>query len=319
MSAFKAQTRKTAIAVVALILSGGLHAAGLFQFAPPADIALQGGEAQSVPDLGNSFADMAQGAAMPAAPPATVPPAATVTPLSSPVTKAAPVPRPEAVQVPLAYAPPPVADPELAALAPIKFAQRPLQDPAEALPPVPDDPPETAEAAETAEVAPVHPSTRPQARPDRPAPQQAPQQAQAKPDPKPQQRTQAPAQVAGNADQNATRGAQTGEQGASNAAAQSQRPAAQGDGGAAASASYGRAVLAQINRTRKQRAPARGRTVVAFTIAQGGALGSVQVLRSSGSPALDRVALDHIRRAAPFPAPPPSAPRHFSFEFVGRS
>lgn len=285
MSVFKTQTRKIAIAVVALSLSGGLHAAGLFQFAPPADIALQGGEAHSVPDLGNSFADMAQGAAMPVAPPDTFAPAATATPLSSPVTEAASVPRPEVTQAPLT----------------------------EALPPVPDSVPETAEAA------PVHPSTRPQARPDRPAPQQAPQQAQRRPDPKPQQRTQAPAATAGNADQNATRGAQTGQQGAPSAAAQSQRPVAQGDGGAAASASYGRAVLTQINRTRKQRAPTRGRTVVTFTIAPGGALASVQVVRSSGSPALDRVALDHIRRAAPFPAPPPSAQRHFSFEFVGRS
>lgn len=309
MSALKVQIRKIAIAAMALTLSGGLHAAGLFQFAPPADIALQGGEAQSVPELGNSFADMAQGEAMPVAPPATVPPAATATPLSSPVSEAAPAPRPEAVQVPLTEAPPPVADPELAALAPVAPAERPAREPAETLTPVPDEVPEVAQTA------PQHPSTRPQARPERPAPQQA----QRRTDPKPQQRTQAPAQPAGNADQNATRGANTGQQGASSAAAQSQRPAAQGDGGAAASATYGRAVLTKINRTRKQRAPSRGRTVVAFSIAESGGLAAVQVVQSSGSPALDQVALDHIRRAAPFPPPPSGAQRQFSFEFVGRS
>ena len=312
MSNLKRQARKIVIAAMALSVSGGLHAAGFLQFAPAADIALQGGEAQSVPELGNSFADMAQGAAMPVAPPATVPPAATATPLSSPVSEAAPAPRPEAMQVPLAEAPPPVDDPELAALAPVAPAQRPAEVPAETLTPVPDEVPEVTERTQT---APQHPSTRPQARPERPAPQQA----QSKPDPKPQQRTQAPAQPAGNADQNATRGANTGQQGASSAAAQAQRPAAQGDGGAAASATYGRTVLTQINRTRKQRAPARGRTVVAFSIAQSGGLASVQVVQSSGSPALDQVALDHIRRAAPFPPPPSGAQRQFSFEFVGRS
>ncbi|MFU8862664.1 MAG: TonB family protein [Rhodobacterales bacterium] len=306
MSVLKTQARKIAIAGMALTLSGGLHAAGLFQFAPPSDIALQGGEAQSVPALGNSFADMAQDAAMPVTPPDTIPPAATATPLSSPVSEAAPAPRPDATQVLLTEAPPPVADPELAALAPVAPAERPAREPAETLTPIPDEVPEVAQTA------PQHPSTRPQARPARPAPQR-------RPEPQPQQRTQAPVQPAGNADQNATRGANTGQQGASTAAAQGQRPAAQGDGGAAASATYGRAVLTQINRTRKQRAPSRGRTVVAFSIAESGGLASVQVVQSSGSPALDQVALDHIRRASPFPPPPSGAQRQFSFEFVGRS
>ena len=64
---------------------------------------------------------------------------------------------------------------------------------------------------------------------------------------------------------------------------------------------------------------ARGRTVVAFSISDAGALASVKVLQSSGSTDLDQVAVDHIRRAAPFPKPPSGARRQFSFEFVGRS
>jgi protein TonB len=33
---------------------------------------------------------------------------------------------------------------------------------------------------------------------------------------------------------------------------------------------------------------------------------------------LDKIALDHIRRAAPFPAPPEGADRTYSTEFVGK-
>jgi periplasmic protein TonB len=45
----------------------------------------------------------------------------------------------------------------------------------------------------------------------------------------------------------------------------------------------------------------------------------VQVLQTSGNAALDRIAMDHIRRSAPFPAPPPTATgRGYSFEFVGK-
>ncbi|HSF64458.1 MAG TPA: TonB family protein [Paracoccaceae bacterium] len=43
----------------------------------------------------------------------------------------------------------------------------------------------------------------------------------------------------------------------------------------------------------------------------------MRILRSSGSATLDAAALDHIRRAAPFP-PPPDGGARFSFEFVAR-
>ncbi|NUB46179.1 TonB family protein [Fertoebacter nigrum] len=88
--------------------------------------------------------------------------------------------------------------------------------------------------------------------------------------------------------------------------------------GNARASNYGGQVLRQISRTKKPKAPARGTVVVGFTIADSGGLAGVQVLRSSGAPALDAVALDHIRRAAPFPAPPEGAKRSYSFEFVGR-
>jgi protein TonB len=77
-------------------------------------------------------------------------------------------------------------------------------------------------------------------------------------------------------------------------------------------------VLRKIQRVRQVRSPARGRVVVAFSIAPSGALASVSVSRSSGHAALDRVALEHIQRAAPFSPPPQGAQRQFNFEFVGR-
>jgi protein TonB len=245
------------VAALALTLSGGLHAAGFIGLIPQTDVALQGGTADTLPSLGDSFADMAQGAAVAAPPPATARP------------------------VPMAQALPAVKTSQTAALSPVT--------PTETLSPEP----------ETATAAPDK-SLRPHPRPDRPAPQMA-------------------TQPQGNADRNATRGTATGQDTATAASAPARQATAQGDGGAAASASYGRAVLTQISRTRKARAPSRGRTVVAFSISDAGALASVQVLQSSGSPDLDRVALDHIRRAAPFPKPPSGAQRQFSFEFVGRS
>jgi periplasmic protein TonB len=61
-----------------------------------------------------------------------------------------------------------------------------------------------------------------------------------------------------------------------------------------------------------------GVVVVGFTVAKTGGLAGVTVLRSSGNAVLDQIALDHIRRAAPFAIPPAGVGRSFSFEFVGR-
>jgi periplasmic protein TonB len=286
--------RHAAIAALALTLSGALHAAGFIRLPAQPDIALQGGAVDSIPTLGDSFADMAQGAAYAAPPPDPVTPQAS--PVTPPVTQPAPVPPVQATPVPMTEAIPPVADPQMAALAPATPPGA-APPPPDALAPVPD--PQMAAPAQ---------SLRPQPRPDRPALQRVARQP-----------AQATAQTQGNADRNATRGAAAGQEGAA-ATPQSRAAAtAQGDGGTAASASYGRAVLAQISRTRKMRAPSRGRTVVAFSIGEGGALASVAVVQSSGSPELDQVALDHIRRAAPFPQPPAGAQRQFSFEFLGRS
>lgn len=296
--------RQFTVAAVALTLSGALHAAVFMRSAPETDVAMQGGTAQAVPTLGDSFADMAQGASRAAPLPGTVRPetAAQATP---PVAQAAPISPVQAKPLPVAEVVPAVNDPQMAALAPVSasiMAQ-------------PSTPPDKLVALPETERSAPEKSLRPQLRPDRPAPQVVGRRA----DPEPAPRQQNRAAPQGNADRNAARGVPTGQEKAAAASAQSRQPATRGDGGAAASATYGRAVLTQISRTRKARAPARGRAVVAFSISDGGALASVTVLQSSGSPDLDQVALDHIRRAAPFPKPPAGAQRQFSFEFVGRS
>ncbi|MBA4352504.1 MAG: hypothetical protein C0427_14830 [Rhodobacter sp.] len=153
-------------------------------------------------------------------------------------------------------------------------------------------------------------SPRPVARPDRSRPDPATGEAQkaeaappAGPQPEaqaePAQSAAAPAQAAGS-DQAAR-------------PAQERRVA-----GGQAAASYGDQVMRQIARLRRDKAPERGVVTVGFEIGADGGLRRVAVVASSGSGALDLVAMDHIRRAAPFPPPPEGAAVRFAFEFVGR-
>jgi protein TonB len=196
------------------------------------------------------------------------------------------------------------------AAAPAPTTLHPLPD----LPPAqeagPDTPrPRPRPAPEDRQVAEAAPPAPRQAAPQKAAPA-APKKASAKP-------ADTPA-AATNGDQsvNNRRGA---AEGAADGAAVDGKAGAKGKvAGNAKASNYGGQVLRKISRTKKPKAPARGTVVVGFTIADSGGLAGVQVLRSSGASALDAVALDHIRRAAPFPAPPEGARRSFSFEFVGR-
>lgn len=55
-----------------------------------------------------------------------------------------------------------------------------------------------------------------------------------------------------------------------------------------------------------------GTAGVRFSIDTAGHLIDVEIIRPSGVAALDREAIDIVRRAAPFPAPPPGAQRNFT-------
>ncbi|WP_162631152.1 energy transducer TonB family protein, partial [Meridianimarinicoccus zhengii] len=75
---------------------------------------------------------------------------------------------------------------------------------------------------------------------------------------------------------------------------------------------------ARIAATRREHTNRRGTVVLAFAVGPGGGLAALDIARSSGDSALDRIALDHVRRAAPFPPPPEGAQTRFSIAFEGR-
>ena len=89
-------------------------------------------------------------------------------------------------------------------------------------------------------------------------------------------------------------------------------------GGVISPAAYAKAVMKKVRAVKKKPGAGKGVVVVGFTIEKDGSLAGVKVLQSSGNGTLDKIALDHIRRSAPFPAPPEGAERNYSFEFVGK-
>ena len=88
--------------------------------------------------------------------------------------------------------------------------------------------------------------------------------------------------------------------------------------GNAAASNYPGQVMRAISRLRRPSVNSRGTATVSFRIASTGALAGLNLVRSSGSPALDAAALDLVRRAAPFPRPPAGARVSFSIGIEGR-
>jgi periplasmic protein TonB len=82
-------------------------------------------------------------------------------------------------------------------------------------------------------------------------------------------------------------------------------------------AAYQSSVLNRIAAAKRYPEPARERqlhgvAVVRFTISASGQVGGAAVTQSAGDPILDSEAVATVRRASPFPPPPPGAPRAFS-------
>ncbi|MGY6706204.1 TonB family protein [Roseinatronobacter sp.] len=288
----------------------------------PRDAALIAGGGEDAPAaLGTSFADFTEGVASPSQaepleaqemnallPENPVHPVPSQAPQAEAPAIALPMaPDPGAALLPAAPDTPPPA--EIATMPEVALATRSQRapPPAHSMPPTPVQDLAVAHTAEVispdaspTDLAPTA-SAKPPPRPDRTAPTQPTRQARA-----PQ----------GNAAQNATRGSQQGSTG--QAVSQDQSRAQASAQGNAAVSNYPGEVMRRIQRTRLARSPARGQVLVAFSIGANGGLAAASVARSSGHAALDRTALDHIRRAAPFPPPPAGAQRQFSFEFVGR-
>jgi len=150
------------------------------------------------------------------------------------------------------------------------------------------------------------PALRPRARPpyfSAPPPETAQQAARSLPAPQ------------GNASTSARRGATGGS--AAGRATSSGRAASEAAGNAAAS-NYPGLVQQQIARQRLPRVRSSGTVHVSFSISPAGGLASLSVAASSGDARFDYAALDLVRRAAPFPAPPPGAQRSFTLPVLSR-
>lgn len=95
------------------------------------------------------------------------------------------------------------------------------------------------------------------------------------------------------------------------AAKQTASAASSTGSGSAAVKNYGAAVMKKIQRTKKKSPPRgqRGKAVVTLTVADSGGLAGAGIARSSGSAEIDAIAVDHVRRAAPFAPPPAGAKR----------
>lgn len=83
------------------------------------------------------------------------------------------------------------------------------------------------------------------------------------------------------------------------------------EAGATDVSNYPGLVYREISRVRTRRTRETGTAIVAFSVTSGGGLGDASLVRSSGSPRLDREAMRVVKSAAPFPAPPPGAQRSF--------
>jgi len=292
-----------------------VHLGAMAALAPRETTLIAGGGKDAPAALGTSFADLAEGVLTPSEAELVDPDAAGMPEpeaLPEPV-RPVPTETTEATQPALAL--PTAADPSDAVL-----PAAPQQD----QPSVTLAPPQTAVPPEQLEASPQvdrADAARPEAlAPDISPTERAPETSR-KPPPRPDRTAQAqptrqPPAPQGNAPQTATRGNQQGTQGqAAREAPARAQATAQGN---AAASNYPGEVLRRIQRVRQARSPARGQVLVSFSVGENGALAAVSVARSSSHAGLDQIALDHIRRAAPFPPPPSGAQRQFSFEFVGR-
>lgn len=167
-------------------------------------------------------------------------------------------------------------------------------------------PVEPTKAAEPVRVAAVDPAPElPRREPLKPQVQPAkkkkPEQAKKKPAP------QAPGN-GGQSQAEARKGTAAGRTEGEQAEAGESRGKAMREGNASAS-NYPGKVVSKLRRSLRYPAEAkrqkiRGEVHVAFTVSSGGGVSGVRVVRSSGSPVLDRAALDTVQRAAPFPPIP---------------
>lgn len=302
-----------------LVLAAGasilLHLGAMAALAPREMALIAGGGEDAPTALGTSFADFAEGVLSPSeAEPIEVDPADTLHSAPPAQVLTPHLPQPDRVSLAVPLTPDQSAALLPAMSEPVKTARPPEQIP-DTQPTAPTTAPEEPARTPVPEILAAAPSET--IKPDTNPSELAPITSRTPP-PRPDrtQQTRHARGPQGNAARTATRGSQ--QDSAGQAASQAPARVQASSQGNAAASNYPGEVLRLIQRTRQARSPARGAVLVAFTVGNNGGLASVSVARSSGHAGLDQTALDHIRRAAPFPPPPAGAQRQFSFEFVGR-
>ncbi len=200
--------------------------------------------------------------------------------------------------------------PSAQAVEPVEVAsEAPAETAAE---PVPEETFQTLAA-----VAPI-PEPRPEVpRPEKPAEKVEKKRAPEKKEPaKPREQKSAEKRAAGsggNAKADARRGEADG-QADGKTAARSKGGSRQSAAGNAAVSNYPGKVVSKLRRAQRypseaKRKKQQGEAWVAFTVSANGGVGGVRLMRSSGSPVIDKAAVETVRRAAPFPAIPKDAGR----------
>ncbi|ANL35468.1 energy transducer TonB family protein [Rhizobium phaseoli] len=131
--------------------------------------------------------------------------------------------------------------------------------------------------------------------------------------PKPVEKKRPPKKTAGSkgeAQQDSTRGVAEGNP--SPLSDQNSRTAGNNSGiGTAAFANYDGKVRSRIRRAMRTPRSVEGTVVVSFSVNGSGGLTSVRVVNGSGVPEIDRLAVDAVRRAAPFGPTPGGNGRNF--------
>jgi periplasmic protein TonB len=304
----------------AAVLSLTLHLAGAGLVGGAQVPAIEGAASSEPVRLGTGFEDVAAGA-IPAAPaPEPVahdtPTITAATPVAATVAAA---PRPTATRAHTSSATP------AAASAPVRHAA----PPATTAPTVAMPAGETPHAADAHALAPPTALTTATAVPALPAvtasaPAETALDASPRPVPRPERVPERPPQRAAasnapGAQRNERRGQADGVEAAT--AAEAPNPAAERraapQAGNATASSYPGLVMRKLSRTSRPSAGRRGSAIVGFEVGAGGELRRVLILRSSGHESVDRAAMDHVSRAAPFP-PPPEAQVRFQVAYESR-
>lgn len=272
-----------AVGIAALAASFVVHLGGLHVFTATEPTKIAGGNTVEVARLGNSFQDIAVGQVAPATTPTAVKPAVSPTPVPNTVTSSTSAVSPTT----------PVTSSSVQTRTVTANTTQSVTatEPVSVQTPVPETP---------------RPRTRSERQPER---QRTPQRTQRRPASEQQPQGQSRAERRGQSD---------GQQQARATQGSNRNRGAATTQGNAAVSNYPGQVMRKISRTRRPRAGQRGSAVVAFNVSANGGLASVQIVRSSGNSQIDRAALQHIRRAAPFPPPPQGAQRRFQVRYDSR-